>query len=160
MKLSQHFTLLEFTRSAKALELGIKNTPTDEHISNMRALCENVMEPIRLHYKRPVIITSGFRSVELNMAINKQTTTPLNLSRHCYGQACDFKISGVSNFDIAYWCKHNLPTYHQIILEFYTPGVPNSGWVHISYVPNNQKKECLTAQIINKKTVYLRGLVA
>jgi hypothetical protein len=51
-------------------------------------------------------------------------------------------------------------TYTQLILEFYTPGVPDSGWVHVSYDPVNLKKENLTATKQNGKTVYLKGLVA
>jgi len=50
--------------------------------------------------------------------------------------------------------------YTQLILEFYTPGVPDSGWVHVSYDPQNLKKQALTATKQNGKTVYLPGLVA
>jgi hypothetical protein len=67
-------------------------------------------------------------------------------------------VDGVSNVVVAEWCRDNLPEYQQIILEFYTPGQPNSGWVHGAYVVGQQKKECLTAVKVNGKTTYLLGL--
>jgi hypothetical protein len=50
--------------------------------------------------------------------------------------------------------------FTQVILEFYTPGVPDSGWVHVSYVEGNIKKQVLTAMKENGKTVYKPGLIA
>jgi hypothetical protein len=47
-----------------------------------------------------------------------------------------------------------------LILEFYTPGIPDSGWVHVSYNPDNLKKQDMTAVKKDGKTVYLPGLVA
>jgi len=47
-----------------------------------------------------------------------------------------------------------------LILEFYTPGIPDSGWVHVSYDSNNLKCQALTAVKKDGKTVYLNGLVA
>jgi len=65
----------------------------------------------------------------------------------------------VPNADLAKWIKENL-SYTQLILEFYTVGVPDSGWVHVSYDPANLKKQDLTATKKDGKTVYLPGLVA
>jgi hypothetical protein len=158
-KITEHFTLEEMTRSDTATRLGIDNSPTQSHIRNLTLLCEQVLEPVRLHFNKPVRINSGYRSLALNMAINPITTTVDRLSKHCLGQAVDFEIEGVSNYDLAVWCRDNLPIYHQVILEFYTPGQPNSGWVHVSFVSDNNKKECLTATRIEKKTVYQVGLI-
>jgi hypothetical protein len=47
-----------------------------------------------------------------------------------------------------------------VILEFYTPGIPDSGWVHVSYVEGDNKKQVLTAMKENGKTVYKVGLIA
>jgi zinc D-Ala-D-Ala carboxypeptidase len=80
-------------------------------------------------------------------------------SDHCKGQAADIEIPGIANADLAVWIMDNL-TYTQLILEFYTPGVPDSGWVHVSYDPANLKKQNLTATKQGGKTVYLNGLVA
>jgi hypothetical protein len=73
--------------------------------------------------------------------------------------AADFEISGVPNYELAKWVKDNLK-YKQLILEFYTPGVPDSGWVHVSYDPNNLRKQDLTATRKNGKVLYTPGLVA
>lgn len=153
-----HFSLRELTRSDTALRLGIENIPTDIHLKNLTILCERVLEPVRAVWGA-VRINSGYRSLALNMAVNPFTSTINKLSRHCTGQAVDFEVDGIPNAQIAEWCRDNLPEYHQIILEFYTPGAPNSGWVHVSYVEDFQKKECLTAVREHGKTVYHQGFV-
>jgi hypothetical protein len=51
-------------------------------------------------------------------------------------------------------------SYTQLILEFYTQGIPDSGWVHVSFDPNNLKKQELTAVKVAGKTQYLQGLQA
>jgi hypothetical protein len=73
--------------------------------------------------------------------------------------AADIEIPGVPNAELAEWIKNNLE-YTQLILEFYTPGIPDSGWVHVSYDPGNLKKQVMTATKKDGKTVYLPGLVA
>jgi hypothetical protein len=80
-------------------------------------------------------------------------------SDHCQGQAADIEIPGVPNAQLAQWIQENLE-FRQLILEFYTPGIPDSGWVHVSYDPADLKKQVLTATKQNGKTVYLPGLVA
>jgi len=119
-------------------------------------LCENILQPVRDHFGKPVKISSGFRCAELNSspAVGGSKT-----SDHCKGQAVDFEIDGLPNPDVAQWIMDNLE-YTQLILEFYTPGIPDSGWVHVSYDPNNLKKQELTATKVAGKTTYLNGLVA
>ena len=73
--------------------------------------------------------------------------------------AVDMEVPGVPNAELAQWIVDNLE-FTQVILEFYTPGVPDSGWVHASYVPEDLKRQVLTATKQNGKTVYLPGLVA
>jgi zinc D-Ala-D-Ala carboxypeptidase len=73
--------------------------------------------------------------------------------------AADIEIPGVANADLAQYIVDSLD-YTQVILEFYTPGIPDSGWVHVSYVPEDLKKQVLTATKRDGKTVYLPGLVA
>lgn len=159
IKLSSHFSLSEFTRSDVATRLGIDNTPTSEHTNNLINLCEKMLEPAREYFKKPIRINSGYRSMALNMAVNPMTTTINRLSKHCLGQAADIEIDGVSNYDLAAWIRDNTVSFHQIILEFYVPGEPNSGWVHVSYVPDNLKKECLTARRVDGKLVYTPGFL-
>jgi hypothetical protein len=69
------------------------------------------------------------------------------------------RFPGIANADLAQWIADNCD-FRQLILEFYTPGIPDSGWVHVSYDPNDLKKQVMTATKQDGKTVYLTGLVA
>ena len=82
MKLSDNFSLHEFTRSQTATRHNIDNTPSDKQIFNLRNLCVNVLQPVRDYFMKPMIISSGFRCVELNMKIGGSIT-----SQHVQGQA-------------------------------------------------------------------------
>ena len=154
MNLTANFSLHELTKSETALRLGLDNTPDEAAIASLKLLCEKVLQPVRDHYKKGVKCNSAFRSAESNAAVGGSRT-----SDHCKGQAADIEIPGVANAELAQWIMDNLE-YTQLILEFYTPGIPDSGWVHVSYDPNNLKKQELTATKQNGKTVYLNGLVA
>jgi hypothetical protein len=154
MNLTANFSLHELTKSETALRLGLDNTPDATVTANLKTLCEKVLQPVRDHYKKGVKVNSGYRSPESNAAVGGSKT-----SDHCRGFACDLEIPGVANADLAKWIMDNLE-YTQLILEFYTPGIPDSGWVHVSYDPSNLKKQELTATKQNGKTVYLNGLVA
>lgn len=143
-KLSDHFTLEELTKSSTASRLSIKNRPNMEASFNLRALCEDVLEPIRVHYNIPFSPSSGYRSKELNKAIGGSSD-----SQHCEGKAVDFEIPGVDNLDVAVYIISSGIPFDQLILEYYKHDVPNSGWVHISLhypfagEPSN-RKEVLT----------------
>jgi len=156
MNLSKNFTLNELTKSETATRLDIDNTPNDEQIESLRLLCENILQPVRDHFGKPVRISSGFRCAELNSspAVGGSKT-----SDHCKGQAADIEIDGVANPDLAQWIMDNL-TYSQLILEFYEQGKPSSGWVHVSYNPEKLIKQELTAVKVAGKTQYLQGLQA
>lgn len=154
MNLSSNFTLKELTKSDTATRLGLDNTPDDEALENLKTLCEMVLQPVREHFGKSVTVNSGYRSPESNAAVGGSKT-----SDHCKGMAADIEIVGVANADLAQWIMDNLD-YTQLILEFYTPGIPDSGWVHVSYDPNNLKKQELTATKVAGKTTYLNGLVA
>jgi uncharacterized protein YcbK (DUF882 family) len=123
-------------------------------MASLRLLCEKILQPVREHYGKGVKVNSGFRHPEVNAKVGGSKT-----SDHCKGQAADIEIPGVANADLA---LHIVDTYKftQVILEFYTPGVPDSGWVHVSYDPANLKSQVLTATKKDGKTVYLPGLVA
>ena len=153
-QLTANFSLHELTKSETALRLGLDNTPNEEVTENLRLLCEKVLQPVRDHFGKGVKVNSGYRSPESNAAVKGSRT-----SDHCLGRAADIEIPGVANADLAQWIMDNLD-YTQLILEFYTPGIGDSGWVHVSYDPNNLKKQELTATKQNGKTVYLNGLVA
>lgn len=154
MNLSINFTLSELTKSETALRYDMDNTPTQEVIGCLQALAVYVLQPVREHYATGVKVNSGFRHPEVNAKVGGSKT-----SDHCRGMAADIEIPGVSNYELAHWIQENL-SFTQVILEFYTPGVPDSGWVHVSYDPGNLKKQSLTATKQDGKTVYLQGLVA
>jgi len=153
-QLTTNFSLHELTKSETALRMGFDNTPDDEATENLRLLCEKVLQLVRDHYGKGVKVNSAYRSPESNAAVGGSKT-----SDHCKGQAADIEIPGVANADLAQWIMDNLE-YTQLILEFYTPGIPDSGWVHVSYNPDNLKKQELTATKVAGKTTYLPGLVA
>ena len=154
MNLSANFTLKELTKSDTATRLGLDNTPDEATIENLKLLCQEVLQPIREHFGKSVTVNSGYRSPESNAAVGGSKT-----SDHCKGQAADIEIDGIPNPELAKWIMDNLD-YTQLILEFYTQGQPNSGWVHVSYDPNNIKMQELTAVKVAGKTTYLAGLVA
>jgi len=154
MQLSANFSLHEMSKSETALRMGFDNTPTKEAEAHLKLLCDNILQPVRDHYGKGVKINSAYRSPESNAAVGGSKT-----SDHCRGMAADIEIPGVANAELAEYIKNNYK-FTQLILEFYTPGIPDSGWVHVSYDPDNLKKQCLTATKQNGKTVYLPGLVA
>ena len=154
MNLSANFSLKELTKSDTATRLGLDNTPDEATIENLKLLCQEVLQPIREHFGKSVTVNSGFRSSETN-----QATGGSKSSDHCLGRAADIEIDGIPNPELAQWIMDNLD-YTQLILEFYTQGQPNSGWVHVSYDPNNIKMQELTAVKVAGKTQYLQGLQA
>lgn len=153
MKLSENFTLAEFTKSQTAIRMGIDNTPGEEHLENAKALFEKIVQPVREQFG-PTTINSGYRGPALNEAVGGSSK-----SQHCKGQAVDIEVPGVPNAEVAEWIEENLD-FDQLILEFYTPGIPDSGWVHVSYNGDANRKSVLTAMKENGKTVYKQGLIA
>ncbi|MDO7598328.1 MAG: D-Ala-D-Ala carboxypeptidase family metallohydrolase [Flavobacteriaceae bacterium] len=137
MKLSGHFSLAELTKSQTATRKGIDNKPTLEHIENLTELCVQILEPTRRNFGKPMVITSGYRSEELCEAIGSKST-----SQHAKGEAADFEMFGVDNKELAKYIKNNL-VFDQLILEFYNPDDPSSGWVHCSYSKEENRKQSL-----------------
>ena len=155
MQLSEHFNLKEFTKSETAIRKRIDNTPSSQHASNLKLVCEKILEPVRNHFGKPIRINSGYRGPALNSAVGGSSK-----SQHCNGEAVDFEIDGLPNPELAKWVAENCE-FDQIILEFYDPKEgPNSGWVHASYSAGKNRKQKLTAVTVNGKTVYKPGFVA
>ena len=153
MRLSKNFMLAEFEKSQTAIRLGYNNEVPPQHMSNVQALVNNVLQPVRDEFG-PVTISSGYRAKFLNQAIGGSTR-----SQHCWGMAADFEVPGMSNYDLAAWIRDNLE-FDQLILEGHRRYVIGSGWVHCSYTeyaPN--RKECLTAEFVNGRARYTKGLV-
>ena len=147
MNLSRNFTLQELIKSDTAIRLDINNNPNSGQIEKLRLLCENILQPVRDHFGR-VKVTSGFRSEQLCIKINSSVN-----SQHAKAEAADFECMGTDNAELADWINKNLD-YDQLILEFYIPGEPNSGWIHCSYVPEGGRKQFLHAYKLEGKTKY------
>ena len=147
MNLSRNFSLQELIKSDTAIRRGIDNNPNADQIEKLKALCENILQPVRDHFGR-VKVTSGFRSVELCMAIGSSAN-----SQHAKAEAADFECVGVDNAELFDWIKNNLEP-DQLILEYYTPGEPNSGWIHCSVTEGMPRKSFLHAYRSEGKTKY------
>jgi hypothetical protein len=149
MQLSTNLSLAEVTRSETAKRRGISNMPTPEHIENFKKLAINIFQPIREHFGKPIIISSGYRSAELNKAIGGSLS-----SQHCSGEAIDIDMDGtdITNAQIFNYIKENL-NFDQMIWEFGTDTNPD--WVHVSFASNrSQRKQILVAKKVNGKTTY------
>jgi len=151
VKLSDNFSLTEFTKSQTAERKGITNKPNEIHVMAMESLCHNVLERVRSAFAKPININSGYRSVALCEAIGSKST-----SQHCDGEAADIEIYGVSNYDLAKYIENNL-NFDQLILECWDGIDPNSGWVHVSYVNDvANRKDVLT---YTRQNGYTKGII-
>ena len=147
MNLSRNFSLQELIKSDTAIRKGINNNPNSGQIEKLKDLCENILQPVRDHFGR-VKVTSGFRSPDLCIAIGSSVN-----SQHAKAEAADFEVIGTDNAELADWIYKNL-NFDQLILEFYTPGEPNSGWIHCSYTSEQPRKQFLWAYKSEGKTNY------
>jgi len=154
VSLTQNFTLHEMTKSETALRLGIENQPDEQQLAALQTLCEKILQPIRDYFGMGVKVNSALRTLPVNRAVGSSDN-----SHHVRGMAADIEIPSIPNAELAEWIVENLD-FTQVILEFYTPGTPDSGWVHVSYVPEDLRKQVLTAMKENGKTVYKPGLIA
>ena len=151
MKLSPNFSLAEFTKSQTAERKGLDNIPSEDHLVAAQSLFLMVVQKVRDHFG-PTVINSGYRGPELNEAVGGSSK-----SQHCKGEAVDIEVPGVPNATVAEWIRDNLE-FDQLILEFYTPGIPDSGWVHVSYKHDENRKSVLTASRVDGKTHYAVGI--
>ena len=147
MRLSDHFTLDELIFSQTAVRKSLDNTPTAGQISNLKALCMNILEPVRVRVDRkPIYITSGFRGYALNKAIGGS-----GKSAHMEGFAADFVVPKFGTpKEVADIIACSDIEFDQLIYE--------GKWVHISYNPD-PRREMLTARFGPDKTTYLAGIV-
>lgn len=85
-KVTENFTLEELCHSNTAVAKGLENIPNESQVENLRSLAINLLQPVRDLYGKPMIINSGFRSPEVNKAVNGSPT-----SDHMNGKATDVK---------------------------------------------------------------------
>lgn len=150
MQLSENLSLAEVMRSETAKRKGVSNMPTPEHIENFKKLAENIFQPIRKYFGKPIHISSGYRSAALNKAIGGASS-----SQHCTGEAIDIDMDGttITNAEIFNYIKNNL-SFDQLIWEFGTDKNPD--WVHVSYESTGkQRKQVLKAVKQGGKTSYV-----
>jgi hypothetical protein len=150
MKLSKNLFLSEVIKSNTAIRLDIDNTPNAEHLENLKAIANNIFQPLRDYFDEPIGVSSGYRSPDLNKAIGGSKT-----SQHSKGEALDLDadiFGGIANSEIFEYIKDNLD-FDQLISEY-----PNEAgepkWVHVSYKKGNNRKQILKAVKENGKTKY------
>ena len=150
MKLSNNLSVKEVTKSNTAKRFGIDNRPTIEHLQNLKAIALNIFQPARNHFKKPIFVSSGYRSEDLNEKIGGSKT-----SQHSKGQALDLDahtFGGLTNKELFDFISEHLE-FDQIIWEFGTDEEPD--WVHVSYVSNGiNRGESLKAYKANGITKY------
>jgi len=153
MKLSKNLSLKEATKSNTATRLGIKNEPEQWEINNLRAVAENIFQPVRDHFGVPIGVSSGYRCKELNKAMGGS-----KYSQHMIGEALDIDadIYGkVTNAEIFNYIKNNLE-WDQMIWEFGDDEEPN--WVHVSYKETGQNRKQLRRAYRDSKGVYYKNI--
>lgn len=133
MQLTKNFKLSEFTDSDTATAKGIDNTPTDEHLENIKFVAEQ-LQLIRNTYKQPINISSGYRCEELNTEVNGSKS-----SQHMQGLAVDINQgSRTKNHNLFLIVKRMMKVglkVHQLIDE------QNFKWIHIGFKQDNPRGE-------------------
>jgi hypothetical protein len=150
MQLSDHFSYAELTRSTTAVRKGLSNSPTKEHAANLVQLCNEVLEPLRKLYGRPIRISSGYRSLALNKAVGGSAS-----SHHCYGMAVDIDQGNPAENMKIFNLLKAYGNFTQLIYEF---GNLEDGpdWVHVSYDKDDLSREILRAVKVGSKTQYVK----
>lgn len=142
-RLSKYFTLEEMTASETAVRRGLDNTPGAEELENLKALCVAVLDPIRVLAHSPIIISSGYRSPQVNTRIGGART-----SQHCKGEAADIKCVGLSQPQLFNLIRTSGLEFDQLIDEF-------GSWTHISYTRHRpNRRQVLIARKVGGKTTY------
>ena len=137
MRITKNFTLEELTKSGTAIRHGINNQPGQQELLNMFHLTVSLLQPLRDMIKQPITVNSCYRSRNLNELIGGARN-----SQHMSGQAADIESPGMDNADLFDLIRTHF-VYDQLILEYYREGIPDSGWIHVSYVDGPNRMETL-----------------
>ena len=128
----KYFSYEELTKSITAKNKGIDNTPSIEIKKNLKALVDNILDPLREAYGKPITVTSGYRCPKLNTAVKGAKN-----SQHIKGQAAgsngvkDVRDENKKLFDVV--LKLKLP-FDQLIDEY------DYNWVHVSFSDKPRKQ--------------------
>jgi len=153
MRLSKNLTLREAVKSNTATRLGIDNRPDEWDIGNLKAIAENIFQPIRDHFGVPIGVSSGYRGKDLNKAVGGS-----KYSQHMTGEALDIDadIHGkVTNADIFKFVKNNLH-WDQMIWEFGDD--ENPAWIHVSFKEGGGNRCQVKRAYRDEKGIYYRVL--
>ena len=149
MMLSKNLSVKEVLKSSTAIKHGIANEPSVKHLESLKALAENIFQPMREHFGVPIAITSGYRSAALNDLIGGSSS-----SQHSKGEAIDVDadvFGGTTNADIFNYLREHTD-FDQLIWEFGTN--ENPAWVHVSYNKGKNRGEVLMAYKDKGRTRY------
>lgn len=138
MKMSEHFTLNELTFSATAHAIGLNNTPPPEIFANMQNYLVPGAERARvILLNNAIIVSSGFRSKELNRLIPGSSDT----SAHTLGYAIDFTCPGFGNpYQVCVALAESDLVFDQIIYESALDRYQNlTIWCHASFDPRARR---------------------
>lgn len=130
--MGKYFTINELTKSSTAQRLHINNNPTQEVKDNLNKLIDNVLDPLRELYGKPIIVNSGYRCTKLNKAIGGAKN-----SQHLVGQASDIRTvqnTKESNKELFDLIKNSKLPFDQLINEY------DYNWVHVSYSSRNRRQ--------------------
>lgn len=134
IQLTPHFKLSEFIKSATATARGIDNTPNEQVISNLKPLCEQVLEPLRSHFNVPIIIGCGYRSPALNKAVGGVSN-----SQHMTGEACDIHLPDEATGKRWFLWLMEFSVFDQLIWEKSTP-TSKHHWIHVSFKHSGKQR--------------------
>lgn len=134
----KHFSIKELSSSPRAKAEGIDNTPGMIERENLTALVDNILDPLREAYGKPITVTSGYRCSRLNRSVGG-----VKGSHHLRGMAADIVGTPPTReenrrlFDLAR--AKGLP-YCQLIHE---KGTVEEGpdWVHVSYNAADKRRQ-------------------
>lgn len=125
--LTPNFRLEEFNRTSAPFN----NRPGAFEAKNIHLLCLAVLQPLRDHYGKPVVVSSGFRNASVNEYVGGSKT-----SQHLTGQAADINVAGEYVWDVAKWIGRNC-SFDQLIIEL----KPSYSWIHVSYVNEEENRK-------------------
>lgn len=146
MILSPHFTLDEMTVSQEAARSGLRNDPDAYAVRALESLCLNVLEPLRVALRKPVVVNSGYRSPTINRRIGG-----VRGSQHCKGEAADIIVPGMSVDALFYFIRAGHLPFDQVINEF-------SSWVHVSYSYHGPQRGNVLLAYRSQGSVQYRAL--
>lgn len=126
----KHFSLKEFIDSPTANCLGIDNTPDAAEVDALQALVENVLDPLREQFGKPIYVNSGYRCKALNVAVGGSRN-----SQHLRGEAADISVGNKEgNANLWRTLKRMRLPVDQAIYEH------GGAWIHVSYSQRNRRE--------------------